>query len=111
MEVCSLAPFLRGEGWGEGRTHRRCELLDLYPLTRIASGDPIRPPSASEARRAPRKRGEVAARTWKLCGSPRNPHGQALVAAHEAGVEPLWLADHLATLETLQALITHTPQL
>src|SRR5262245_3054939 len=41
MEICelgavrSLSPFLRGEGWGEGQTHDQCELINLYPLTRI----------------------------------------------------------------------------
>ncbi|SDH95737.1 hypothetical protein SAMN05444171_5675 [Bradyrhizobium lablabi] len=44
--LLSLAPLLRGrderssllEGWGEGLSPRvRCERLDLYPLTRIAS--------------------------------------------------------------------------
>src|SRR4051794_5027644 len=51
--VCPLAPLLRGEGWGEGQTHGKCSWKDLYPLTRIASDDAIRPVSASEARRAP----------------------------------------------------------
>ena len=35
----SLAPLLRGEGWGEGLDPRsRCRLKDLYPLTRIERG-------------------------------------------------------------------------
>jgi hypothetical protein len=38
--VRSLSPFLRGEGWGEGQTPDRCELLDLYPLTRMSSSMP-----------------------------------------------------------------------
>ena len=43
----SLSPFLRGEGWGQGQTPDRREYLDLYPLTRIASDDAIRPLPAS----------------------------------------------------------------
>src|SRR5579871_4489899 len=43
LSLSSLSPFLRGEGWGEGQTREQCELLDLYPLTRIASDDAIRP--------------------------------------------------------------------
>ncbi|CCE05138.1 5-formyltetrahydrofolate cyclo-ligase (fragment) [Bradyrhizobium sp. STM 3843] len=37
-------------GWGEGQAHDRCELSDLYPLTRIASDDAIRPLPASGER-------------------------------------------------------------
>ncbi len=33
-KVCSLSPFLRGEGWGEGLC---ANLSELYPLTRLAT--------------------------------------------------------------------------
>ena len=35
--VRSLAPRLRGEGWGEGHLSQQRLSRDLYPLTRIAS--------------------------------------------------------------------------
>src|SRR5689334_20201646 len=50
LTVGPLAPFLRGEGWGEGRPHGKCSWRDLYPLTRIASDDAIRPLPAGGAR-------------------------------------------------------------
>jgi hypothetical protein len=35
-EYFSLAPYLRGEGWGKGFLRERLhQLMDLYPLTRI----------------------------------------------------------------------------
>src|SRR5690348_7524819 len=40
----------RWEGRGEGQTHDRYRWLDLYPLTRMASFDAIRPLPASGAR-------------------------------------------------------------
>ena len=61
--------LLRGEGWGEGLYPQALKpLLDLYPLTRIASAMQHsrsecfgvlkkRPPKAAYA--SPRKRGEV----------------------------------------------------
>ena len=51
--MSSLSPFLRGEGWGEGQTHGRRALLDLYSFTRIASFDAMQPLPTSGARLQP----------------------------------------------------------
>jgi len=58
---CSLAPLLRGEGWGEGRGFSACSDLRRGPLTRPHLTPP---PPAGEGRvgaTSPRKRGEVKA--------------------------------------------------
>src|SRR5262249_10196730 len=48
MTVRSLAPFLRGEGWGVGLSPHAKSSRDLYPFTRIARA--IRPLSPQAGR-------------------------------------------------------------
>jgi hypothetical protein len=59
--LISLAPHLRGEGWGEG-------LLQRVPNTRRV------PLTRRFAPTSPRKRGEVIKRQCRSCTSRANPH-------------------------------------
>ena len=62
-ELFSLAPLLRGEGWGEGLSPRILRMrYGRYPLTRIAKGAPT----------SPRKRGEVKSLTPSSPASGRD---------------------------------------
>jgi hypothetical protein len=61
----SLAPLLRGEGWGEGQLQakllRYFPVIDLYPLTRIASQSDLSPQAG---------RGKVCGDDVECCHQP-----------------------------------------